>query len=505
MKNISIIGAGACGVAAFAELFLTIVANGLQKKVRVSWIEKGGKWGHGVAFGTDQPGHLLNTQADLMGLYANEPRHYVEWLEEKGGKSLDQVKGKGSLEDTYAARQLYGKYLFEETRKLILEAKENGLQVEMIKGEVEDIERIGEHNYSLYFDGGVKRESEYVVLALGTPKPNNFKHLIHHPNYIPFPWPSSPILEKMDNAEHLGILGSSLSAIDAIMTLVDNDYLGKISLYSPDGIMPRVQPVENKEVKRENLTMDALYRIRRKKKRAPWVKEIFRLYQKDVEATYGNSLDWKSLDREGKNAATLLEEDIRLAEQGGDALMNITYSLRYDSSPIWSMLTVDEKLKFQKWLGPHWGVNRHGMPLPNARKLQTLFQQGKLRVVPFFEDVHFEGKQGDFIMKIKGADPEKVQLLINATGSPSMLNQMESPLLANLVDRGYASAYQAGGLKVNEQTFQIISPKGGEGIYGLGHILNGQLMDVNAVWFNVKSVSNMVKALTDRLLHGDIS
>jgi uncharacterized NAD(P)/FAD-binding protein YdhS len=505
MKKISIIGAGACGVAAFAELFLSLVSNGLQDRVMVTWIEKDGKWGHGLAFGTDQPGHLLNTQADLMGLYANEPRHYVEWLEKEGGKSHDQVKGKGELDDSYAARQLYGNYLFEETRKLILEAKAAGLQVAMKHGKVEDIEKVNEQKYRLQGEGGMNFISDFVILALGTPKPNNFKHLIPHPNYIPFPWPSAPILEKMEMAEHLGILGSSLSAIDAIMTLVDNDYPGKISLYSPDGLMPRVQPVQNHEVQRKNLTLEALYRIRRLKKRAPWVKEIFRLYQKDVEEAYGKALNWKSLDREGKDAAKLLNKDIEIAEKGGDVLMNLAYSLRYDSTPIWSMLTVDEKMKFMKWLGPHWGINRHGMPLPNAKKLHSLFEQGKLRVVPYFEDVYYDAHGEDFKMKIKGADTETVQLLINATGSPGKLDQMESPLLANMVDRGFISAFKAGGAKVNEQTLQLISPKGGNGIFGLGHILNGQLMDVNAVWFNVQSVSKMVKALTSRLLHGDIS
>ncbi|WP_114751882.1 FAD/NAD(P)-binding protein [Pleomorphovibrio marinus] len=504
MKNITIIGAGACGVAAFAELFLSLVTKGLKDKVKITWMEKDGKWGHGLAFGTDQPGHLLNTQADLMGLYVNEPSHYVDWLDNKGGKSLDRVKGKGGLEDSYSSRQLYGRYLFEHSKSLILEAKAAGLTVELLHQKADGLQREGD-NYQLLSENGDVISSDIVILALGTPKPNNFKHLLTHSNYIPFPWPSGPILEKMNQAEHIGILGSSLSAIDAVMTLVDNKYEGKISLYSPDGLVPRVQPVKNKEVARNHLTMDAIYRIRRENRRGPLVKEIFRLFRKDVEEHTGEPLDWKELDREGKDVASLLQKDIALAEEGGDPLMNVAYSLRYDSTPIWSLLSIEEKLKFMKWLGPDWGINRHGMPLPNAKKLQKLFKGNKLRVVPFFEDVAFSGKLGEFQMKIKDKPTESVQLLINATGSPGKLDEMESTLLRNMLNKGYLSPYRAGGVCVNEQILQLLSPKGGSGIYGLGHILNGQLMDVNAVWFNVKCVSRMIKDITDRLLYGDFS
>src|SRR5690606_23585965 len=83
MKNIAIIGGGACGTAVFIELLLLIVNEKWRNEVKLTLIEKEKHIGYGLAFGTDQPGHLLNTQADLMGIYVNEPGHFSNWIKER--------------------------------------------------------------------------------------------------------------------------------------------------------------------------------------------------------------------------------------------------------------------------------------------------------------------------------------------------------------------------------------------------------------------------------------
>ncbi len=84
MKNITIIGGGACGVAVYVELLLQITTLELTKEAKITLIEKDKNIGYGLAFGTDQPGHLLNTQADLMGIHAAEPGHFADWLKTHG-------------------------------------------------------------------------------------------------------------------------------------------------------------------------------------------------------------------------------------------------------------------------------------------------------------------------------------------------------------------------------------------------------------------------------------
>ena len=76
MKNITIIGGGACGTAVFIELLLQIATSGLASTIKISIIEKDKTLGYGLAFSTEQPGHLLNTQTQLMGIHVYEPGHF---------------------------------------------------------------------------------------------------------------------------------------------------------------------------------------------------------------------------------------------------------------------------------------------------------------------------------------------------------------------------------------------------------------------------------------------
>ncbi len=71
--------------------------------------------------------------------------------------------------------------------------------------------------------------------------------------------------------------------MDAIMTLVDNGHKGEIILFSPDGLLPRVQPIEIKKIERKKLRLDVLHSIQRKTLKQPQIKDIFRCFQQEVE------------------------------------------------------------------------------------------------------------------------------------------------------------------------------------------------------------------------------
>jgi uncharacterized NAD(P)/FAD-binding protein YdhS len=45
-------------------------------------IEKQRRTGPGIAYGTDNPLHLLNVAAGKMSAYPEKPSHFLEWLRE---------------------------------------------------------------------------------------------------------------------------------------------------------------------------------------------------------------------------------------------------------------------------------------------------------------------------------------------------------------------------------------------------------------------------------------
>ena len=85
-KTLTIIGMGACGVAAFAEA-VTRLCYDPGDGWKIHLVERDDELARGLAFGTEQPGHLLNTESRLMGLYDREPGHFRTWLEARRAAS----------------------------------------------------------------------------------------------------------------------------------------------------------------------------------------------------------------------------------------------------------------------------------------------------------------------------------------------------------------------------------------------------------------------------------
>lgn len=482
-----IIGGGACGVAAFIDLFIQLKSTGLTHKLDITIVEPD-EIGKGLAFGTRQPGHLLNTQADLMGIHAAEPGHYSTWLESNAETVESETIGLDSPSDAYSTRRLYSDYLQEQFEHYHELARSCGAAPAIVHQLAVDIVR--ENGvWNVILDNGDKIKGTFVLLAPGTPKPDNYPELRGVDEYFDFPWPSEPILERIGKDATVGILGTSLSAIDAIMTLVDNEHRGAIHVYSPEGMLPRVQPKEDPVYQRKFLTEAGIHEIKRTKLRSPGATELFRLFKQEAEHYTGSAIAWKETGRSGKPAKQFLLDDIRIAEAGGDAFINILYSMRHEASTIWKWLSVEEKNKFKYWIGSYWTSNRHCMPLANARRLQKLFETDRLFILPSFKKVEYNAGIRKFVID-HADETDNVDYLINATGPGTKIEQMRSTLIQNLRKSHVIEGYGAGGIKIDPTTMQVVSNNViQENLYAVGHLCNGMLLDVNAVWYNVKTIA----------------
>ncbi len=493
--HILIVGGGANGVAAFIQLVSELIIGEIHQNVRLTIVERNDVIGEGLAFGTKQPGHLLNTQSGLMGIYPYEPDHYGKWL--AANRHLvpdDELKQYDDPEDSYTTRRLYSVYLQECFSEYIRLAQQHHIVVTCRNGEAIDIQPHTQ-GYRVLIEDEEWMNCDIVILAPGTPKSRTYEELKSFENYIDFPWPSYRLLNIPSDAT-IGILGTSLSSIDAVMTLVDNDHQGKIALLSPDGLLPRVQPRKENDYSCEYLTLPAVHAIRRNTLRSPTVFELFRLYQQEVHHYYGHKLCWRKLRRTGRSAQSLLEEDIAVAEQGGDGLLNVLYATREISTQVWEWLSVEDKQQFKRWLGIDWQITRHAMPMHNARRLKDLFSREKLFVYDDLKDVRSEANK---FQLTHGNQTLSTDYVINATGPGNSVEEMKSKLIENIHKSGLIESYPAGGIRINTQTMEAISSRHRtDGIYAIGHITNGMLLDSNAVWFNVRAIASMVKHIVNR-------
>ena len=496
--TITLVGAGACGVATFLELYQILQRRRwLDRDITIHVVDKK-RMAEGLAFGTSQPGHLLNTSANLMGIFVNEPAHYGHWLREKQEELLDRSPEQQDDEQTFSPRRTYGAYLEEQYVIYRDRAREQGLTVQEHAEEAVDLS-MTDDQVTVTLASGAELRGDAVVLALGTPKPDVFPHLQDKPHYIDFPWPSDR-LASIPTDDSIGVIGSSLSAIDTLMTLADTQHHGKITLFSINGLLPKVQLVDNEKLhEREVLTMSNVHRLMREQGRRPRITELFRLFQQEVEQLEGATIDWANTGRQGQSAYELLEQDIRAAEEGTDPFQRVLYSLRYESSELWNLLDEEEQGRFNRWIGGYYKITRHCMPLINALRLRTFFEQEQLEVIGQSQDFAYDEENKEFVITTAGGE-HRVSHLVNATGTATKLEQMKMPLTDALQEKSLVVAHPSGGVRANRRTLRLTVPDHPDALlYGVGQLLNGELLDTNAVWFNVESVERMVQDIVYEL------
>ncbi|HZB68784.1 MAG TPA: FAD/NAD(P)-binding protein, partial [Sphingomicrobium sp.] len=96
---VAIVGGGFSGTMLAAQL--------ARRGVGSLLIEGGGRTGHGVAYSTDEPAHVLNVRAESMSAWPDDPDHFA--------RASGDPKG-------FAERRGFGRYL----RSILAEAVASG-------------------------------------------------------------------------------------------------------------------------------------------------------------------------------------------------------------------------------------------------------------------------------------------------------------------------------------------------------------------------------------------
>lgn len=485
---ITIIGMGACGVAAFAEATIRL-ASARIPGAELHLVSREDDLGPGLAFGTDQPGHLLNTESRLMGLYANEPRHFREWLSHRRPLKSDDVE--------YASRAEYGEYI----RQVLADAHERadraGIPVHVHKAEAVAIE--GDRTAAvIHLSDGTTIESHHTVLAIGTPKPIRFEELDGQPSYFDFPWPARLLRDGIHADQDVIVLGSSLSAIDTFATLMDQDHRGLIHFVSKDGMLPRVEiPAPEDTYPRWYFTLSEMRRLIRERGLRFSIVDVFRLFRQEADeaaAAQGDRIDWQAEDRTDRSALDLLPVDIARAESGREIFQRILTSARFEASEMWDLLGPRDRDRFTRWLAPHFATARFTMPMTNARRLAAAATRGQLRVHSgVTETVRHPQGQG-FVSRLADGTTVCAPVVVNATGTAMKLDEIPDTLIVQLVERGWLHPHPSGGIEAHRHSGAVIThDRDAPRLYAVGQLVNGVQRDTNAVWFNVACAERVVQ------------
>lgn len=219
MKNIAVIGGGFSGTMVLYHL----MSNESLPPCHILFFDDANRFARGVAYSTPMNEHLLNVPAGGMTALPDQPDHFFNWLgqADRGG---------------FYPRRRYGEYIqqfFDQAQKW---AAERGHQITLITERVTNIEKA---DRAMMVQG---HSADIVVLSTGAsqprwptskPLPDDLR-LIANPYGATFP----ACLQQIMNFKKIAILGTGLSAADAVMSLNQAGFTGEIICISRHGNWP---------------------------------------------------------------------------------------------------------------------------------------------------------------------------------------------------------------------------------------------------------------------------
>ncbi|HUN35849.1 MAG TPA: FAD/NAD(P)-binding protein [Trebonia sp.] len=492
--RVAVVGMGATGTLAAIQLIDQLTRQGVAERVELYLLEKGEKIGAGVAYGTKRPEHLLNMQADTMSAIPGDPGHFVEWL------TAHSPAGLAATSRSYAPRYLYGQYLRQCLDEQVRRGEEAGLAVTVAQAEVTGA-HVSDEKVVLESDAGLP-PFDYAALCLGDLPATTFQELRQHPRYRHSPW-GPGAMDGVPAGARVGIVGTSLTAVDVLLSLRAQGHYGPIVCASRRRGLPKVQPATRTPYVCRHVTGQALRDSTAGFSEPLTLAKAAALYEAELAEVLPRPVDWPSvIEPPACSAASQLRADIAQAEAGQvdwylalDATSDITPS-------VWRHLSDEGKSAFLRRYSSVWSMYRHPMPLVNARLVADLFEQGVLEVVTGLNAVTAT-LNGRF--ELSGTQQRTVDYLVNATGTGTQPWLTGSPLLGTLLGQGHLRAHPLGGVDVDFDTLQAYRRDGAlsRRLFFIGPLTRGVHFYTNSIETNLANAERM-SAHAVRLIAGEI-
>ena len=438
--DIAIVGGGFSGVATIAN-----IVRDAKKPVAIAVVSREPRGLFGPAYSTPRDEHLLNVPAANMGLFADNHRHFYEWVTAQG---ITAAPG------DYLPRKLYAQYLQSILDAARDTAREKGIRLDWFQGEAEDIEDHAE--YLSIRSGGEGIDARVVVLAVG--------NALHKSD-------ASPVIDqawKFDfktltpAQKKIALIGSGLTAADIIISILDTGWQGEITCYSGHAALPRAHLAGYDAAKRIALPPDQYISQR--------LSRIMQALRREIKS---GAREWHY----------------------------IIDSLRPLTQDIWRSLSTTDRERLVKKYFTLWNVHRHRYAPHIAARIDAAIKSGQLKMVKA-RVTSAEQKPDGITLGLKtkaGAETAQgFDLAFRCTGVDYKTEN--TPLLKNIIAKGLAKpADNDYGIRASDNML-IYRDRPCE-MYALGAPLFGALFETTAV----PELRAQAKLISDAFLEDSIA
>jgi uncharacterized NAD(P)/FAD-binding protein YdhS len=382
-----------CGGGASAILLLAALKEHLSRPIVVTIIEPREQLGAGVAYSTACAAHLLNTRACNMSVNA-DPEDFVAWL-----RCERRRRGFNWGAEDFAPRQHFGAYLRARLEQICATPTIHQRWLRCVANSV--VTR--GHGWEVIPAQGEPVFADIVVLATGNEAPRTIgadlapeaQRLI-----VNNPWQDDRKHEIASAAAVL-IAGTSLTAVDAVLELLERRHTGPILAFSRRGLLPRSHGAA-----------------------AP-VTEHFR-------SAFPTSL----------RAILKRVRELSRDDPQGDQWRGVMTQLRSMAPALWTGWDLPEQQRFLRHVRPFWDVHRHRLAPSVHAKLSRAIARGQLtlvrgRLATLEHDAARQSLRAS-VRTVHGRRVLEGAVLINCTGPDTHALRGANGLLRSLITDGIA-------------------------------------------------------------------
>jgi uncharacterized NAD(P)/FAD-binding protein YdhS len=491
---IIVVGGGSLGLSISYQLVHKAIAHKCAECLKISLVEPRTRLGAGQAYEDDLESNLLNTRADTMSVVYEDPHHFVDWLRNNQRRWRERFPKVVVEPSAFLPRPLFGMYLEHTFDVLKATAWRYNIELTHVQSEAIDLlEDDDDDSVTVQLADGRYLSGSYVVLSIGNLRPRKFDHLLDNPQFFNNPYPTTRLVEAIPRDASVGIIGSSLNAIDAVIALSEKSHHGKLFSVSRSGRLPSVRGGENQKHQLKLLTKKAIEELYLKHPNGITLEDIFQILVAEINGIQRNQTNINTILNAEAGMHAYLSEEINLANRGNRTWQSVVYATNAIIDHLWNRLATDEKHRFWKFFRSQWFSYRVSFPIENAMKLQELMRVDQLTVYSGMVGVNFCPKRKRFEVEL--LDPQRdtrqvisTRYIINATGFSISVVESDMPIVRRLLERGLAKPCVFGGFQVDYESGRLLDAldRPCSRTYVLGSMTSGTYFFTNAMDVNAR-------------------
>lgn len=484
--RVAIIGMGTAGVSVLRQL----VKHEEFSKLKVDVYDDEKNMGQGVPFQNDSSELLINMPSKKMSLNLDDDEEFWKWYQNQNDFEFQNPQ--------YLPRFVFGHYM----KSYLSQYDEQYENLTIINDKVQEIftnSDVDDTKLKYYVctceDDKEWREYDYLFLTFGTFSYHDPYHLKGKKGFIKTPYPTYNTLDDVEDSDRIAIVGTGLASLDVVRYVTAHHPNLPITMTSRSASLPSVRG-KMIDIQFTHLTKDHFNGIKENHYGNVPLDQAVALFLKECE---DYSIDFQKLiHRRTGNHIQDLKYDLEHETEMGIFQSIIEY-LKENLNWIWNSLSVKDQEEFNRKYTKMIQLNSNPMPPRTAKLLIQLIQKGELEIKKNLHDVQHKNNQFYLTFNDDSQRTEAFDIVINATGSKTHLEQLDEDdqLVLNLENRQIVQRHSMGGIQIIPETNQVISPRYGTltNVIAIGQMTNGVNKLRNGVKMIVDQVVNTVSQL----------